>query len=128
MRRGRRARGRFVAVTAGQMLWAASAVAQSGTFGWSPNEPRLTQEDRRMLWDSGGTLNERASAQSGTAQSWSNPRSGNSGQVTLERVFRSNGMPCHALRYSIAIRSDPAPQIYDLNWCRTPDGQWKLLN
>jgi surface antigen len=116
-----------MALAAGQVLIAGPAGAQVGTFGWSPNEPRLTQDDKSMLWQSADALNEAPSPQSGESRTWSNPRSGNSGQVTLVRVFRSNDMPCHALHYSIMIGAGPTPRIYDLSWCRTPEGQWKIL-
>src|SRR5712672_396732 len=57
---------------------------------------------------------------------WSDAASGNSGKVTLTRVFESNGMMCHALRYAISFSEHPVPQEYNFNWCCTCAGQWKI--
>ena len=112
----------------GQALAAAPAGAQMDTFGLNLAEPKLTQSDFQMLWDSASNLNEAPSPQPGDSRSWKNPQSGNFGQVALERVFQSDNMPCHALRYTFTIAADPQPRVYDINWCRTSDGAWKILN
>ena len=65
-------------------------------------------------------------AAAGETRAWSNATSGNSGKVTLTRVFDSNGTTCHALRYAISFSERPAPQDYNFNWCRTSGGQWKI--
>ena len=102
------------------------ALAQAGAFGWSPDVARLTDQDNKLLWQNTDALNQSASAAAGDTRSWSNTASGNTGKVTLARVFESNGMPCHALQYAISFTGQPVPQDYAFTWCRTADGQWKI--
>lgn len=115
----------LLAMPAALALDAGPAAAQISPFGRGPNVQRLTNADRQMLWQTATDLNEAPSARPGDSRSWHNPQSGNSGEVTLDRVFRSDGMPCHALRYAITRRAS-APQTYNLTWCRTDAGEWKI--
>ncbi len=64
----------------------------------------------------------------GTAGSrhWSNPKTGTSGTITLVRDFQSAGMACHELKYLFNLTHPTRRQTYTLNWCRTPDGEWKI--
>ena len=124
MRRARQACLTVVAL--GMAFGVGRAGAQVSTFGWSPNAARLTADDWSMLWDSVGALNKSVDPHPGESHSWTNSQSGNSGTVTLERIFRSNDMPCHALRYSIVIATEQTPRTYDLTWCQTEAGEWKM--
>lgn len=101
-------------------------MAQVDPFGWDPNTALLTDEDWRLLWEGTASLNRTPDAAAGETRAWSNATSGNSGKVTLTRVFNSNGTTCHALRYAISFSERPAPQDYNFNWCRTSGGQWKI--
>src|ERR1700761_2679716 len=104
--------------------WTGPVAAQSGAFGWSPNDARLTDRDNHLLWQTMDGMNKMASPVQGATRSWSNPASGNSGTVTLARLFKSNGMLCHALHYTISFAQQPVPQNYDFNWCRASNGEW----
>jgi surface antigen len=117
----------FVAIVTGTILGAIHADAQLNPFGWAPNGARLTSDDWRMVWQSTDALNGASPANSGEAREWNNPQSGNSGTVTLERVFRSNDMPCHALLYSVMMAAQDIPQTYHTTWCQTETGAWKML-
>ncbi|MFL5279856.1 MAG: hypothetical protein ACJ8AW_02370, partial [Rhodopila sp.] len=86
---------------AGLALSPVPAIAQINAFGWSPDEPRLTNDDRQMLWDSMTSLNRIPSPPVGETKSWSNPASGNSGKVRVVGVSQDSGMPCHLLHYTI---------------------------
>ena len=101
-------------------------MAQVDPFGWDPNTALLSDEDWRLLWEGTASLNRTSDAAAGETRAWSNATSGNSGKVTLTRVFDSNGTTCHALRYAISFSERPAPQDYNFNWCRTSGGQWKI--
>ncbi len=111
---------------AGVALAPVVASAQIGAFGWSPDEPRLTNADRQMLWDSMTSLNRVPSPPVGETKSWSNPASGVSGKVWVAGVTQDQGMPCHKLHYTIDFPGQPVPQNYEFTWCRTADGQWKI--
>jgi surface antigen len=86
----------------------------------------LTDEDWRLVWEGTTSLNRTPDAAAGENRGWTDAASGNSGKVTLTRVFDSNGTPCHALRYSISFSGQTVPQEYNFNWCRTSGGQWKI--
>jgi surface antigen len=103
-------------------------LAQVGAFGWDLNTARLTDEDWRLVWEGTVSLNRAPEAAAGETRAWSDATSGNSGKVTLTRVFESNGMTCHALRYAISFSEQPVPQEYNFNWCRTAGGQWKIAS
>jgi hypothetical protein len=101
-------------------------MAQVSPFGWDPNTALLTDEDWHLLWEEIVSLNRAPDAAAGETRAWSDAASGNSGKVTLTRVFESNGMMCHALNYAITFSERAVPQEYNFNWCRTSAGQWKI--
>ena len=116
------------AALVGGVLASGHVFAQAGAFGWSPNDARLTDTDNRMLWQTMDAMNKMPSPVQGETRNWSNPASGNSGTVTLARLFESKGLPCHALHYTISFASQPVPQNYDFNWCRISDGEWRIAS
>jgi hypothetical protein len=61
----------------------------------------------------------------GTVVPWSNPASGNSGQVTLIKNLQRKGRDCRENRYSVTLKSSPKPSSYVLTICKEPDGSWK---
>ena len=117
----------LVAAAVGLSLGTGRAQAQLNTFGLGAAGQQPTADDWGMLWQSADALNRAVSSQPGDSRSWSNPKSGNSGTVVLERVFERSDMPCHALRYSIALANRQAPQIYRFSWCLSGQGEWKIL-
>ena len=62
-------------------------MAQVDPFGWDPNTALLTDEDWRLLWEGTASLNRTPDAAAGETRAWSDATSGNSGKVTLTRVF-----------------------------------------
>jgi hypothetical protein len=110
------------------LLVSGPCMAQLSPFGWDPNTALLTDEDWRLVWEGTVSLNRTPDAAAGETRAWSDAASGNSGKVTLTRVFESNGATCHALRYAIAFSEKPMPQEYNFNWCRTSAGQWKIAS
>jgi hypothetical protein len=103
-------------------------MAQISPFGWDPNTALLTDEDWRLVWEGTVSLNRTPDVAVGETRAWSDAASGNSGKVILTRVFESNGMTCHALKYAISFSEHPVPQEYNFNWCRTPAGQWRVAS
>jgi hypothetical protein len=102
-------------------------MAQVSAFGWDPNTAQLTDEDWHLLWEGIVSLNRAPGAVAGETRAWSDAASGDSGKVTLTRVFESNGMTCHALSFAISFfEKKPMSQEYKFNWCRTSSGQWKI--
>ena len=120
-----RSPGFFVAAAlAALALLPAAAPAQvipfRGTFGQG-----LSPQDNQMMFDSAARLNAAEPGKVGQSDSWSNPQTKSSGTSTIVRVFRSGGMPCHLVRHHIAAGRPPA-RNYQLTWCRTASGEWKI--
>ena len=102
------------------------AMAQVAPFGWNPGT-QVDSGDWRLLSQSAAVLNRLPSPRPGETRSWSNPQTGHAGTVSVDRVFRQDGMPCHALRYAIIVAAGQTTQNYAFNWCRTETGEWKIL-
>ena len=108
------------------ILFSGPALAQISPFGADPNTALLTDEDWHRLWAATVSLNRAPRAAAGEMRAWTDPASGNSGRVSITRVFASNGMPCHAVKYAISFSERSSPQEYNFNWCRTSGRQWKI--
>ncbi|HVZ07211.1 hypothetical protein [Rhodopila sp.] len=102
--------------------------AQTGAFGWGPNNARLTDRDYALLGKAISALNHSPRATVGDTRSWTNPASGNAGTVAIQGMSRRDGMPCHALDYAISFRGQPVPQNYRFTWCKVAGGSWKQVS
>jgi surface antigen len=108
-------RGRIIAVAAGTML---------GAFAGREIGRSLDRADRLAL----------ASAQQhahvaplGEAISWSNPDSGNHGEILPTREGRTgSGRYCREYQTSVVI-NDKMQQAYGVA-CRQPDGSWQVID
>jgi len=91
---------------------------------WETNVS-LGQDDIDMIR---ATLNQKIHGrQAGTSASWSNPASGNSGTLTLVRVFERRGQRCEQIDYQIRSSRPGRPSDrYDLTSCLQPNGAWML--
>jgi surface antigen len=110
------------------LLLAAVSVssAQINPFRSNSRATGLTNSDVGMLFTTAGLVNKNEPVKVGDAQDWSNPSSGNSGKVTVTRLFRYGGMECHSLRYDLSFRASNAPRTYNVDWCKTKTGEWKI--
>jgi surface antigen len=63
----------------------------------------------------------------GVAQTWSNPKSGNSGSVRILDTFEYQGLPCRTVEHTVKIRRQADPKQIVLKTCRDKDGAWKLI-
>jgi surface antigen len=98
----------------------AQVIPFQGNFG-----PGLSPQDNQMMFESVVRLNAADPSKVGQSDSWSNPQTKSSGSSTILRVFRSGGMPCHLVRHQIVAGRPPA-RNYQLTWCRTSAGEWKI--
>jgi surface antigen len=63
----------------------------------------------------------------GTTARWRDPASGNSGKITLLKVFEQNGERCERIEYHNYAPEKWRPNDhFALTSCRQPDGRWKL--
>jgi surface antigen len=103
-----------------------AADAQINPFRSSRHATGLTSEDVAKLSEATGRLNHKEPIHVGDSEVWSNPASGNSGKVTVTRLFQSAGMACHAVRYDLSYNAPRDARTYNADWCRTKAGEWKV--
>jgi surface antigen len=88
-------------------------------------ELALSNEDFAMVDHAIGGLYD--AGKIGVTQTWSNPKSGNSGSVTILNTFEYQGLPCRTVEHTVKIRRDADPKQLVLKTCRVEDGAWKLI-
>lgn len=106
--------GQLVGVAAGTLL---------GALLGSEMGKSLDRADQQYL----GRANQQAfeTARSGTAVSWRNPDSGNSGTVVPQPAYQSpNGQYCREFQQTIMVQGK-SEQAFGTA-CRQPDGSWKI--
>jgi len=88
--------------------------------------PGLPEDDLQRMEAAAARLYEGRSI--GTVERWRSPNTKNAGEVKLLQSFDANGMPCRTIDYTIRFeeRRD-RPDHYVLNWCRLPEGTWKIV-
>jgi surface antigen len=102
----------------------AGAVAPSLSFelAW----PGLSQDDLDRMHAAAARLYEGRSI--GTVERWRNPDTKDAGVVKLLKSFEAHGMSCRTIDYTIRFESRrDRPNHYVLNWCKQPDGTWKIV-
>ena len=97
--------------------------AQLNPFRSGRQSQGLTKADVSLLSATAGQLNETSPLHVGDKKSWTNPDSGDSGDVRVMRIFNAGG--CHTLRYDLVFKARAAGSTYTVNWCRT-DAGWKV--
>ena len=118
-------------VLCGLVVLSSWAAWGAGLNPFGPSGLPLTQGDFAVMAKAVDPLLNDETVPIGTMRSWSNPRSGNQGTVTLERRFtydyQGSKLPCRTLRYHTVIRNYADPYNLRLNRCKAPDGEWMLL-
>jgi surface antigen len=85
----------------------------------------LTQQDLDMIH--GVVTNQVHGKLVGTRVTWSNPASGNSGYVKLNKKVVKNGQQCEGIGYTVRSKGPPAySEHYYFTSCLQPDGTWKI--
>jgi surface antigen len=88
----------------------------------------LNNADFTMLIDAANGLLRRPQLSRGAKANWRNEQTGSSGTISVTKTFHEDAMLCHALTYeTIPMATPPANRIV-LNWCKTRDGEWKILS
>ena len=86
----------------------------------------LTRDDINGLTTAASKLYTAETVQVGAVERWSNPETGNSGTVTLNREFQHRGMPCREFTHRLNL-GHQREQVYKVSRCRVESGEWKLL-
>ncbi|MEO3430950.1 hypothetical protein AAFN88_19000 [Pelagibius sp. CAU 1746] len=87
----------------------------------------LSPEDIEIVRGTAEKLYSDESVPVGTVETWSNPKSGNTGSVQLIGIFEHKGLPCRRLQHDIKIKNVADPFRYIFDRCKVPSGEWKLL-
>ena len=118
-------------VLAGTLAFGIAAAHAAGMNPFGPTGLPLTSRDFQEMDAAVDPLLNDETVPIGTARSWSNSRSGNSGTITLERRFtqdfQGKTLPCRTLRYHTVIRNRSDPFNLRINRCKVADGNWMLL-
>jgi surface antigen len=120
-------RWRFSVVAVGLLLaLPVAAQAQTNPFRSSRIGTGLTNEDRVAMGAAGRRLYDQPTVADGASDQWSNPKSGNSGTITVLQSVEKSGMTCRNMRYVIHLAKRTGSRTYTVNWCKTASGEWKL--
>ena len=106
-----------------------AALAQINITGRGAPGIDLTKEDQDMLMEAGSRLRP-DSTPIGKSETWSNPESGNSGNVTLierfRKKFQNDDLPCQKVRHDLRNTKEDKSRTYVVDVCRLPSGEWKI--
>jgi surface antigen len=92
----------------------------------SPDGPRMTREDLDRQRAAAQSLLDKEPPPVGASASWSNPKSGARGRVTMVNARDARGRsPCRRMRYEVSTRGAAGPADMTFTVCRMPDGAWK---
>lgn len=86
----------------------------------------LNSADLQAMGAVAARLYQQDNVANGTTDHWANPKSGNRGSVTVVRSFTNAANPCREVRYVIQLHNRRGARSYNLNWCRTAAGVWKI--
>jgi surface antigen len=105
-------------------------VAGTASAQWAlspdPGRPRMTREDFDHQRAAAQSLLDKEPPPVGASASWSNPKSGARGRVTMVNARDARGRsPCRRMRYEVSTRGAAGPADMTFTVCRMPDGAWK---
>ena len=100
------------------------ACAQVKAFEYAPVAD-FTKEDHELARQTlNDALNSIDPAGPHNSKTWTNPKSGNSGSVTVSPAPDYEGMTCRTVVVESRAGSNVGRQTH--RWCRIPDGSWKI--
>ena len=108
----------------------AVAGTASAQFRYLPLDgPRMTREDMEHQRAAAQSLLDKEPPPVGASASWSNPKSGARGRVTMVNARDARGRsPCRRMRYEVSTRGAAGPADMTFTVCRMPDGAWKTAD
>lgn len=88
----------------------------------------LSESDLAVIEEVAGGLISGKVVPAGTKLQWFNGETHRRGTIEVLGSSQLDGRPCHQLRYTFPVKSRPGSRSYDLNWCRMPEGEWKIVS
>src|SRR5689334_18420953 len=108
------------------------AITSTASAQWRylfPEGFTMTKEDQDRQRAAARSLLGKEPPPVGEHASWSNPKSGARGTVTMLDARDVRGRsPCRRMRYEISTHRAKAPLDIDFTVCRMPDGNWKAAD
>jgi len=86
----------------------------------------LTDEDLQLMSAAASKLRQSESTPIGQTETWSNPKTGSSGTVTLVQKFQRRDLPCLKLRHAVRNTAYSDTSAFDIDLCRVASGEWKV--
>ena len=87
---------------------------------------RLPPADLPLAGDAEAKLYD-PTAKVGASESWSNPKTGDSGTVTLISTFERQGQACRRLAHVLKVRGIQGERLFVISRCLQSDGSWKIV-
>jgi surface antigen len=115
---------RFAVTLAAILL--ASPMAQAQLSPFKGKGPKMSGADIALMDRAAEPLFQADPFKPGATASWKNDQTGFSGTVTLMNEKRFQGMLCRNVKYDIMNQARQTERPYLVDWCRTPDGTWKM--
>jgi hypothetical protein len=103
-----------------------SSAAQAQINPFRGKQTRLSSEDLAIMNQTAAGLYQADGIAPGSSASWSNPKSGNSGVVSIRNTTTQHGMLCHLVNYQAKFKGEANPRSYNVTWCRTASGEWRM--
>lgn len=117
--------GRFPALAcAALILSAGAASAQINPFTGA--DLAVSSSDLAIIEEIAGGLIEGKVAPTGTRLRWHNGETHHEGTIEVLGSSERDGQPCHKLRYRLPLKTHAKYQAFDLTWCKTAEGDWKI--
>ena len=107
------------------VMSAGTASAQIDPF--PDRKMTLSESDLAVIEEVAGGLVSGKVVPTGTKLQWYNGETHRQGTIEVLGSSQLDGRPCHKLRYTFPIKARPGSRVYDLNWCKMPDGDWKIV-
>jgi len=114
-----------VAVMCLALLAATAATAQINPF--SGRGMALAASDVALIGEIATGLLQGEAPAKGTSVEWHNAATGRRGSITMLGTSQRDGRECRELRYVLPVEKSKATRAYTVNWCKTPEGQWKTV-
>ena len=123
MRKGSNRCSALLACTA-LVLSAGAVSAQVNPF--PGRDLAISESDLAVIGEVAGGLIGGNVVPTGTKLQWYNGETHRRGTIQVLGSNEQDGRPCRRLRYTLPVKSPAGSRVYDLTWCKMPDGDWKI--
>lgn len=118
----------LVCIVFSMLAGAPAAHAQLVSPFRSYNGPSLTKDDWNAASAASKRLLEQDGAAVGKTETWTGPKTGNTGSLTVQNAFKRSGRSCRVVAWRVVYKKTQASREFKLNACQTETGQWKMAD